>query len=355
MYYREFGIPARIARCYSVADIEKQVKKYNGKKNCYASVYVFDDSKDKPDGRANYDSAMVDTIWFDFDHKKDVEKCLKDVRKFIRRFCKPKKIIPRIYLTGGKGFQMNIDFHSPVDLPEHVKRPAIQEYLRFLKKKYHLSTLDDICVQNSVSCMRRVVNTKHMTGEVYCTQFSVEEIMDNKNDMDSFYVIAKDGRPETIPSQKSKKALRRFVEFVCDTYDVKHTVSNSVDFLYNEISKSAGAVTTKKDYTNEFIKPVRPCVQKLIDACIQKGHSHHEHNNIIATELVSGGYVDADISFIFKSIYNEPAGDYGWYSDNPREGGRQIRLIRQKALNRYSKDKLIRANVCTSECNLCCE
>ena len=70
MYYREFGIPARIARCYSVADIETQVKKYNGMKNCYASVYVFDDSKDKPDGRANYDSAMIDTIWFDFDHKK---------------------------------------------------------------------------------------------------------------------------------------------------------------------------------------------------------------------------------------------------------------------------------------------
>ena len=89
MYYREFGIPARIARCYSVADIKTQVKKYNGVKNCYASVYVFDDSKDKPDGRANYDSALIDTIWFDFDDKKDVEKCLKDVRKFIRRFCKP--------------------------------------------------------------------------------------------------------------------------------------------------------------------------------------------------------------------------------------------------------------------------
>ena len=355
MYYREFGIPARIARCYSVADIETQVKKYNGKKNCYASVYVFDDSKDKPDGRANYDSAMVDTIWFDFDHKKDVEKCLKDVRKFIRRFCKPLKITPRIYLTGGKGFQMNIDFHSPVDLPEHVKRPAIQEYLKHLKKKYFLSTLDDICVQNSVSCMRRVVNTKHMTGEVYCTQFSVDEVMDKNNDMDWFYSIAKEGRPETIPSNKSAKALRRFVEFVCDMHEVRHTVSNSVDFLLNEIERNAGAQTTKADFTAEYIKPVRPCVSKLIEASIQKGHSHHEHNNIIATELVNAGYQDADISFIFKSIYNEPAGEYGWYTDNPREGGRQIRLIRQKALNRYSKDKLIRANVCSSECNLCSE
>ena len=128
-----------------------------------------------------------------------------------------------------------------------------------------------------------------------------------------------------------------------------------MDYLYNEIAKSAGAVTTKVTFQAEYIKPVRPCVQKLIDSCIQKGHSHHEQNNIIATELVNGGYADADISFIFKSIYNEPAGDYGWYSDNPREGGRQIKLIRGKALNRYSKDKLIQANVCSSECNLCSE
>ena len=29
MYYREFGIPARIAKCKTVEDIEKQVKKYS--------------------------------------------------------------------------------------------------------------------------------------------------------------------------------------------------------------------------------------------------------------------------------------------------------------------------------------
>ena len=84
----------------------------------------------------------------------------------------------------------------------------------------------------------------------------------------------------------------------------------------------------------------------LINNNIERGHSNHENNNIIATELVNGGYSDADISFVFKSIYNEPAGDWGWYKDNPREAGRHITLIRQKALNRYSKDKLIQAGVC---------
>ena len=75
MYYREFGIPARIARCYSVEDIEKLMEQYNGKKSCYTSVYVFDDMKDN-EGKPNYDSAILNGIWFDFDHDKDVSLSL---------------------------------------------------------------------------------------------------------------------------------------------------------------------------------------------------------------------------------------------------------------------------------------
>ena len=358
MYFREFGIPARIARCYTVEELEEQIKKFSGRKNCYTSVYVFDDAKDKADGKTNYESAMLNTIWFDFDDAKDVKKCLMDVRKFIRRFCKPLGITPRIYLTGGKGFQMNIDFHSPVDLPEHVKRQAIQEYLKFLKKEYYLKTLDDICIQNSVSCMRRIVNTAYIgkidrkpTG-VWCTQFSVEDIM--KKDIDTLYTEAMENTGRTIPPEKSTKAQRLFVEFVCDMFEIEHTVSNSIAFLLNEIEKATGSIKISSDIASDYIKPRRECVIKLIENNIERGHSSHEQNNIIATELVTAGYSDADISFVFKSIYNEPAGDYGWYTDNPNEAGRQIKLIRQKALNRYSKDKLIQAGICEDKC-LCNE
>ncbi len=126
MYFREFGIPARIARCYNVDQLEQKVALYNGKKSCYTSVYVFDDSVDKVEGKTNYDSAVLNTIWFDFDDEKDVKKCLMDVRRFIRQYCKPNEIIPRIYLTGGKGFQMNIDLYSHVDLSDTMKRDMLR-------------------------------------------------------------------------------------------------------------------------------------------------------------------------------------------------------------------------------------
>ena len=85
MYYREFGIPARIARAYTVEELEEHVEKFNGDKNCYTSVYCFDNNSDI-EGKANYDSAIVNGIWFDFDHNRDVSICLLDVRKFIRKY-----------------------------------------------------------------------------------------------------------------------------------------------------------------------------------------------------------------------------------------------------------------------------
>ena len=342
MYYREFGIPARIGKAKTTEEIEGYVNKWNGKKNCYASVYVFDGNKDI-DGKTNYDSAVINTIWFDFDDERNVNKCLKDVRKFIKRYCNPNKITPRIYLTGGKGFQMNIDFHSPVDFSDAVKRRVLREYLLHLKKKYRLSTLDERCINNSVSCLRRIPNTKYiskLTGEptgVWCTQFTVAQIMDNS--IEELYAYAMEDNGARYEPIKSKRALRDMVDFACDVYDIKHTVSNSVAYLLDEIRKATGS--TMHTYTAKgFIKPIRGCVMELIKHNIAKGRSNHDQNNVIAAELINAGWTDTDISFVFSSIYNEPAGNYGWYDDDPNKAGWQISAMRRKEMQRYSIQKV---------------
>ena len=256
MYFREFGIPARIARAFDTEQIEDLKQRWNGLKNCYASVYVFDSSKDI-DKKTNYDSAVLNTIWFDFDDEKDVNKCLKDVRKFIRKYCNPNKITPRMYLTGGKGFQMNIDFHCPVDFSDTIKRRVLREYLLHLKKKYRLSTLDERCISNSVSCLRRIPNTKYiskLTGEptgVWCTQFTVAQIMDSS--IEELYAMAMEDTGARFPPIKSKRALRDMVDFACDMYEIEHTVSNSVAYLLDEIHKATGS--TMHSFTPEVGHP----------------------------------------------------------------------------------------------------
>jgi len=354
MYYREFGIPARIARCYNIEQLEEKITEFNGKKNCYTSVYVFDDTVDKIEGKTNYDSAMLNTVWFDFDDEKDVNKCLKDVKKFIRQYCKPRKIIPRIYLTGGKGFQMNIDLYSHVDLSDGLKRDMLRKYLTHIKTKYKLKTLDQACINNSVACLRRIPNTQYIskiekspTG-VWCTQFHLDEIM--KLDIAALYAMAMEGpRTEEFESTRSKKAFRDFITFMCDEAEIKHNVSLSVTYLLDKLNNDVSPIkhsSTQHDY----IMPPRECVIELIEHNIERGHSSHDENNVIATELVTAAYKNRDIHFVFESIYDEEGGIWGWYTNNPNVAGRQIELIRSKALNRYSRDKLIQMGICSKKC-----
>ena len=353
MYFREFGIPARIARCYNIDQLEEKIQEYNGKKSCYTSVYVFDDSTDKVRGKTNYDSAVLNTIWFDFDDEKNVKKCLMDVRRFIRQYCKPNEIIPRIYLTGGKGFQMNIDLWSHVDLSDTLKRDMLRNYLTFIKNKYKLKTLDQACINNSVACLRRIPNTQYIskvTSEptgVWCIQLTVDEVM--KMPIEEIYGMAAEPRTEEFESNKSKKAFRHFVEYMCDELDIKHNVSLSISYLLDKINNNISPIkhsSTKSDY----IMPPRKCIIELIEHNIERGHSSHEENKIIGMELINAGYSNRDIHFIFESIYNEPGGDWGWYTDHPDKAGHIIENMKEKALNRYSKDKLIQMNICRDNC-----
>jgi len=247
--YRDFGIPARIAKPKTREELEQLIEQYNGKKSCYTSVYAFDDDK-------GYESAYINTIWFDFDHKRDIDKCLKDVRKFYKRYCKPNNITPRIYLTGGKGFQMNIDFYSFLDIPPSMKRKVLKEYLMHLKKKYFLSTLDERCINNSVSCMRRIPNTHYvsnLTGEstgIWCTQFSVKDML--RLSIEEMYAVAQDGPNEIIEIERSKRAQRDMLDFICDLYSVPHTVSNSADYLYTQLYKAAETETSSYPTEGNF-------------------------------------------------------------------------------------------------------
>lgn len=197
--------------------------------------------------------------------------------------------------------------------------------------------------------MRRAVNTQYIskiegipTG-VWCTQFSVEDIM--KLDIAALYAIALEDNASTIPPVKSKKAQRNFIEFLCDGYDIKYTVSNGVDFLLRKIEEATGSISLGYGISSGNIKPPRELVLDLIERNIKLGCSNHEENKVIAFELINAGWSDSDISFVFRSIYNEPAGNWGWYSNDPNKAGSNILALRAKGINRYSGDKLLELKV----------
>ena len=229
----------------------------------------------------------------------------------------------------------------------------LRNYLTFLKKKYKLKTLDQACINNSVACLRRIPNTKYIskitqepTG-VWCIQLTVDEVM--KMSIEEIYGMAAEPRKEKIDSNKSKKAFRHFVEYICDEMEVKHNVSLSIAYLLDKINNSISPIK-HTSIQHDYIMPPRKCIIELIELNIERGHSSHEENKIIGMELINAGYSNRDIHFVFESIYNEPGRDWGWYTDNPDKAGHIIQNMREKALNRYSKDKLIQMNICKDNC-----
>ena len=120
-------------------------------------------------------------------------------------------------------------------------------------------------------------------------------------------------------------------------------------YLYDKL-KEASSYSSIGSTEERYIKAPRKCIIELIERNIERGHSSHEENKIIGMELINAGYSNPDIHFIFESIYNEPGRDWGWYTENPDKAGHIIDNMREKALNRYSKDKLIQMKICKDEC-----
>jgi len=348
MYYREFGIPARIARAYTSEELEEHVSKYNGIKNCYTSVYCFDNMKDI-ESKANYDSAVINGIWFDFDHDKDVNKCLLDIRKFIRKYCNPRGITPRIYLTGGKGFQMNIDFKTPLEISDSQKRQGLREYLTYLKTEYKLKTLDQACINNSVACLRRIPNTQYigkLTGKptgVWCIPLSVDEVM--AMDIEEIYGLAMEPRDKpTIV--RSSRAQRDMIDYLCDKAGITHTISNSGDYLLEKLRESSMGFIKHIYSKDRLYKAPRECIIKLMINNVAKGDSNYEENKAIVAELLNANWSLTNISTVFRFIYNEPAGNHGWYNDDPAIPGRQIVKFNENFGLRYRSETLKERNLC---------
>ena len=351
--FREFGTPARIATFSSQEEGQDLVFKYIGSTNCYVSVYAFRNKTEA--NKTDYDSAVIETIWFDFDDDNDVSNCLEDVRKLYKEYCLPNNLIPRIFYTGGRGFQLNIDFEE-LPLPDRLKRKVIRNYIMFIKDKYKLKSLDEHCINNSVACLRRMVNTPYIHKKTqqkngrYCIPMNVSEVLQySMEEIESLSV-----KPRTqqfaINRASNEKVAVNILHYLCDELEIKYTPTNSIHFLLDAVQS--------KEYPQEvyscstdYIKPVRKCIVNLIDKCIAEGHSNHSENNAIATELINAGWKDNNIAFVFSSIYEGQDGRrWGWYT-GPTEAGFQIKNLRTKGINRFSKNKLLQLNLC--KCNHC--
>lgn len=297
--YREIGIPYTIGKVETPEQVKEFIDKYNGKKNCYISLYTYKDEAK--------DSAILHTILLDFEPKcntchhsleyfKDknmwkcmnkncedvglnkiygyetgLEQCKQDILD--DNFVKLHKGYSRYFFTGGHGFHLLPRFQD-IHLLKY-KNEAMNRVREYIKNKYKLETL---CMGTSggVSQKIRLTNTKHLTTNLYCIELTIDEL---KLPMKDIIRLSQRPRDMEVYTKYSKWFEKK-------VYD------------YDEI---VGYERRGYRSLNNFKKDkIRPCIQQMID---NEVHGYDE-NFMICMELIRVGKTDYQIMMKFKG--NEP-------------------------------------------------
>ncbi|BCV02369.1 MAG: hypothetical protein CM15mV52_0210 [uncultured marine virus] len=161
-------------------------------------------------------------------------------KKIYKAILQTERNYPKDISYRGQGLSNEYRPILPRGLVGHYEKRHVKKLLNIYKNKYKLKTLDQACINNSVACLRRIPNTQYIskiTGEptgVWCVQLTVNEVM--KMSIEELYGMAMGPRTEEFESTKSKKAYRHFVEYMCDSLEIKHTVSLSIQHLLDKIN-----------------------------------------------------------------------------------------------------------------------
>lgn len=145
----------------SIDEFTYLINQYNGKKDCYLSLYAFD----IVGGHVSYDNSIIDKIFFDFDSKQGLES----VRVF-HTYLMSKDIKHKIYFSG-RGFHV-----YTLTNKVYVKNPksAIASAQQTLAKEAGLSIGDpkiadmDNHIVGDIARISRFPNTVNLKSKLYC-------------------------------------------------------------------------------------------------------------------------------------------------------------------------------------------
>lgn len=171
---RYVGNPAQYL-ISSVDEFNTFLQNNNGMCTCFTSVYSIKGNQ-----------ALVDKIFFDFDHPTKLHNALYDCRKLVEN------AVAYPIFTGGKGFHAYIPL-DPKWYPLDEAGRLLKRVQKYVKKLYNLKTSDEK-VMGDARRLTRIPYTKHVNrfgfvSESYCTPLTPQMLLDN--DMDEIIELSK--------------------------------------------------------------------------------------------------------------------------------------------------------------------
>jgi len=148
---RQIGLKRTTCTDYSVW--LSYIKRLNGRSSLYTSLYSFDDLTREKSGRPNYDSAIMDCAWWDFDSNEEhtMESVRDDVATLISRLSGDVRLV-----FTGRGFHVYQPFIESVRGREWAHR--LDRYERSMADG--LNTLDGVGYPERLTRIPDTYNTK---------------------------------------------------------------------------------------------------------------------------------------------------------------------------------------------------
>lgn len=160
---REVGPPRKTV--YNIEEWLKFVNMYNGKKKAvYTSIYKFE--KIESNGKPNYESAIVNKLFFDFDDKscEGYKEC-----NILHQFLL-KEDIKHFIVMSGRGYHLYV-LTNPIK-PKNPKACIFNAQHNFIDK---LKLTVDVQVIGNPAQLARVPNTFNTKGQRYCIPLTEEQ------------------------------------------------------------------------------------------------------------------------------------------------------------------------------------
>lgn len=203
---REVGSSRKIVK--SKEEMIDWINASNGYKDCYTSVYKFNQLQQsgKSRTRADYYSAQVDKVFFDFDIEEDNperddayssrESGLEALRDF-HRDCKKSNLKHSMFISGS-------GFHGYIFAGYHVleyKKQALQNaHMHFINK---LDLKIDRKIIGDLARITRIPNTFNLKREKFCVPLTSDEVMNMEPD--ELFKLADSPRKDINPIIEGKK------------------------------------------------------------------------------------------------------------------------------------------------------
>jgi len=290
------------------------VNTYNGKMNCYTTVYDYADFTDN----AKVDSSVViDRMFLDFDaHDEPLKNAYEDFRAVHEYFRSYN--IKHDTIFSGKGFHII----AYGELADDIR--SVQRYYSELAKDY--PTLDRTGIQTNR--LRRIPNTMNLsTDEYYCTYI-------NPRDYDRF--------KDSLPKLKDIKTRQSFGNKLIQWPKVKPVAVSEVEI---EVPKPLGNL------------PILPCLHSSITV---ENPSHYARVYLVQwfRDLLSLGVRDIDDKSkkeiserIMKELKTIASKDDIWLDWDERKTKSHVDFIVNRGYHAPScKGVLIPQGYCVGKC-----